>query len=424
MEYKKQEFNNFNIHYINTDRFKAINIEIFFTKEFNSKDIALSNLLCDIMNYTTKSYNTKNKCSIKKEELYSLKSYSKFGINGASDFINFTMEFLHPKYTEESMLEESLKFLKEVLFNPNVNNNSFDDKTFEILKSNLISKIKALNDDPSILSELNFRKVMYENTPTSYSSLGQKEEYEKINSKDSYSFYLNLFKNYKIDVIVLGELNPQYENYITDYIIKMFKNVKPVHKEKISLVINNKDISKPKQVRQKADFNQSQLIMGYRFKDVSDYELKFVFSLYNIMLGNLPNAILFSKLRSKNSLCYGVSSSRNIYNPSLIISSGINKVNADKAIKLITDCVKDMTRLSKITPLFKVSLKTVNTILNDYYDDSRSIIDYYYNSEFESIDDIEIRRQKLMEVKPEEITALAKKVHLSATYLLEGEAEE
>lgn len=424
MEYKKQEFKNFNIHYINTNRFKAINIEIFFTKNFDYNDIPLSNLLCNIMNYSTKKYNTKNKYSIKKEDLYSLKTIAKFGINGASNFINFSLEFLHPKYTENKMIEESLEFLKEILFNPNVSNNAFDNKIFEIVKNSLVSKIKAIKDNPSILSELNFRKIMYENTPTAYSSLGQKEDYDKINANDLYKFYLKLFNDYKIDIFILGELNNEYEDLITNYFIKLLKNINITNKEKISLFIKTKEEKRINKVKEKFDFNQSQLIMGYRIKDISEYELRYVFSLYNIILGNVPNSILFSKLRGENSLCYGVTSNRNLYNPSLIISSGINKVNSDKATKLITNCIKDMTNLSKIKPLFNVSLKSINTILNDYYDDVKSIIDYYYNNEFESIDDIELRRQKLTQIKPEEVVMFAKKVYLTTTYLLEGEAEE
>ena len=100
MEYKKIENNEYNIHIINSNRFKTMCIELVLTKEFNEKDIAYSNLLTGNMVYSTKKYNTKNKIAIAGEELYGARVSSSYSISGKCQSLSFSLGFLNPKYTE------------------------------------------------------------------------------------------------------------------------------------------------------------------------------------------------------------------------------------------------------------------------------------------------------------------------------------
>lgn len=423
MEYKKLTRDNFNIHFIRTDRFKAINIDIFFTKKFKKEDISYANLLCNMLVYTSKKYNTKNKYAIKLEELYSMKCGSTFGLRGSSEYINLGIEFINPKYTEKSMYIESLNFLKEVLFNPDIEKDKFNEKIFDINKNNLKTQLDTLKTNPSLFSSLQYRSVMYAGTATAHCVLGKEKDYDKINSKNLYNFYKTLFRDFKIDIVVVGEIETEEEQIIFDAIDNMFKNITPKKLKSFDLYIKYKHNSKVNQVIEKGKFNQSKLYMGYRFKDISEVELKYVLTLYNIILGNINNSVLFESLRTKNYLCYHIGSRKNTYNTSITINSGINKVNFDKAVKLIKQSIKDMTKEEKIKPKLNIALKAMNTILNDYYDDVYSIIDYYYNLEFETLDSIEERREKLMNVKVEDIVNLGNKAYLTTIYMLEGENE-
>ncbi len=423
MEYKKLSRNNFNIHFIKTDRFKAINVDIFFTKEIQKEDISYSNLLCNMLVYTSKKYNTKNKYSIKLEELYSMKCSSNFGRNGNAEYINLSIEFINPKFTENSMYEESLSFFKEILFNPHVEKGRFNEKVFEISKNSLMTQLNALKANPSLLSELNYRNIMYTGTPTAHSILGTNKDYNKINSKKLYNFYKRLFRDFKIDIVVVGDIDNESEKTIVDLIDDMLKNVTPKRLKPLNLFIKYKHSSKVKEVIEKGKFNQSQLYLGYRFKSINEFELKYVLTIYNIILGNVGNSILFESLRTKNSLCYSIVSRKNVYDTSITINSGINKVNYEKAVELVKQSILDMSDENKIKSKLNVALKTMNTLLNDYYDDVYAIIDFYYNSEFEVLDSIEEKREKLMNITANDIVNLAKKSYLTTIYMLEGENE-
>ena len=74
-----------------------------------------------------------------------------------------------------------------------------------------------------------------------------------------------------------------------------------------------------------------------------------------------------------------------------------------------------------INSLYNYALKTINTYLNNYYDDVTSQINKYYIGEFEITEDIETLREKLNSVTVDEIVELNKKINIQTIYLLKGD---
>ena len=376
MEYKKIIKNNITYHLINTDRFKTITVTLFFTKDFNKNDIVYGNYLTNNLVYSTKKYNTKNKIVEHGEDLYGAKISSSFGINGKCETISFTLDFINPKYTEEKYMDLSLDFLKELLLNPNVNNKEFNKDFFEIIKSDGIASVKNIKDNP------------------------------------------NLFANgtYRLDICVLGEV----DNEIIDKIHSMFGHIKSNNK-KYKFKIESKFDLKVNEKIDSLDFNQSKLYIGYKLDPMSFHEFNHVLRVYNTILGTMNDSILFNVVREANSLCYSIGSYVTRYNPSLTIYAGINKKNYDKTIELIKECVESMSDKKVLERLFDSAKKMINTYINNYYDDSISQINHYFNSEFENLEDVEIAREKINEVTIDEIIEINKKIHLNTIYMLKGD---
>ena len=136
---------------------------------------------------------------------------------------------------------------------------------------------------------------------------------------------------------------------------------------------------------------------------------------------NIDLEYLFNIVREEHSLCYTVGSYYSKYNPSLTIYAGINKVNYEESVKLIKECVNLMSDKTTVERLFDSSLKTINTYLNNYYDDVTSQINEYYKKEFEETESVEELRSNINKVTIDEVINLNKKISLSTIYLLRGE---
>ena len=417
MEYKKITEDNSTLHLINTDRFKSMSIVVFLTKKFNKDDIPYGNLLCKNMVYTSKKYNTKNKMAIIGEELYGASVSASFGISGKTESYVFSLDFLNPKYTDSSYLESSIDFLCEILFNPNVKDNAFESSYFNITKKDAISSVLSLKDKPNLYARVEYSKLMYKGTETAYSSIPNLKDLESITEKDLYEEYTKLFNgDYKIDIAVYGEL----DSSVQDIIKRKFKNVKS-NNEKLTMYINHKYKDEVQEKVDSLPFNQSKLYIGYRLKELDYHELNHVLRVYNTILGTMNDSILFNVVREEHSLCYSIGSYYSKYNPSLTIYAGINKINYKKSVELIKECVESMKDKKVLERLFDSAKKTINTYLNNYYDDLTAQINQYYQREFDTVEDVETIRENINKVTIDEVIKLNDKISLSTIYLLKGD---
>lgn len=419
MEYRKMNNEGYTLHLINTDRFKTMNIVIFLSREYNRKEVALSSLLTQNMVYTSKKYNTKSKMASIGEDLYGARVSAGFGVSGKLENFTFSLDFLNPKYTEDKYLDLTLDFFCETLFNPNIENNGFKEEYFNIIQKDSITSLKAMKDNPGAYASKQYSKIMYKGTPSEYGSTPEIKDIENITPQNLYEFYKKIFtEEYKIDITVIGEI----DDNIVSKINERFKSLKGnKYNEPISLTLKTKD-----EVIEKIEsmpFNQSKLYMGYKLNDLTPHEKNHVLRVYNTILGTMNDSILFNIVREANSLCYSIGSYTTKYTPSLTIYAGINKTNYDKTVSLIKECVSLMSDKKTIERLFDSAKKTINTYLNNYYDDVTSQINHYWFSEFETIEDIEYQREKINEVTIEEVIELNKKISLSTIYLLKGDNE-
>ncbi len=421
MEYKKIVKENYNIHIINTDRFKTISLSVTFSNKFNKDDMPYLNLLTKNLISSTKKYKTSSSLAILGEELYGSSVSASFGINGNIERMMLSLEFLNPKYTERSMIKESILFFNECLFNPNVNKNRFDDNYFEINKNNVINGLKSIKDNPYSYAFIKYKNEMYKGTPISYNLYNDINKIETIKNEDVYNFYLKVIKNFKIDLFLVG--NIINENEYIKYLDKIFSKNENNFNSKLNYETNDLNIDK-KTLKETRKFSQSQLFIGYTFKDLTDYEKKYVLTFYNAILGGVNNSLLFTEIRENNSLCYSIDSfiTREPY--SLVIETEIDKSNCDKAISLIDEVIKKMNNKKDIEQLFYTARENINTSINNFYDSTVTMVEHYYKKEFCDTDDIEIRREKFMNVSLEDIIKISKKIHKKVTYLLEGDMNE
>ncbi|MDD6272745.1 MAG: pitrilysin family protein [bacterium] len=417
MEYKKIEYDNYTFHLINTNRFKSVSVVLFYSKKFNKDDIAYGNLLSRNLVYSSKKYNTKNKMASKGEDLYGSKVEISYCLTGNIQEFVISLDFLNPKYTDNKYMDESLDFLYEIIFNPNIENNGFKEDYFNIIKNDVISGINSIKDNPNLYASINYAKHMYEGTSGEYSTIAKLEDVEKINPTDLYEFYKKLNSGeYRIDLIVYGDVDDGIINKINS----KFKKLNGSN-ELLNLVVNHKYKNNVKEIIEPLPFNQSKLYIGYRLNELNYHEMAHVLKVYNTILGTMNDSILFNIVRENNSLCYSIGSFYSKYNPSLTIYAGINKDNYEKTVELIKECVNLMRDKNTLERLFEPAKKTINTYLNSYYDDMASQINKYYYDQFMESEDVETYRDNINKVTIDEVINLNDKINLSTIYLMKGD---
>lgn len=414
MNYKKIKRDNYNLHLINTDRFKTITVSLKFTKKYNREESVYFKLLERVLPINgTENYKSVNDITKKLESLYNANIGYKFYVTSENMTFETNLRIINPKYTKEDTYKESFDLFKEILTKPTLKNNQF--KYFDLQKDNLINSILNVKDDLRSYSSLKFQEIFYKGTVYAENNYKNIKLFEDMESKKLYENYKKLFSEFKIDVFVIGEFD---EEVLTKYMEELMKGFKS--KDNYTKDLYTKVKCKESLVKDKFKESQSSLLIGLNINGLTDEERDYKLILYNTILGSMNNSVLFVNVREKNSLCYSIGSTISKFTETMIIRSGISSDSFDDAVRLIKESLEEMKDEKKVDKLLKNAKKTLNIAYNDFYESSNKIIDYYFIREFTILPSIEERREKVMNLTSKDVTDIAKKVSIGLIYLMEG----
>lgn len=418
VEYIKKELPSYNLHMIKTDKFKSTYIEVIFENKIKKEDITKCNFLSSFLTYSTKKYNTKSKFAKKVEELYAASVFSNVYRLGNYLNLDFNMRVLNDKYTEKGLFENAIDFLSEIIFNPNVENNSFENKTFQVIKYNEQTQIDRFMEDKRGYSLLKTLQLYDENAAYSYNLKGYTEDLNKITSKNIYDYYKEFIKCNNIDIFVIGDLDFSYTEKIITEKIKFDNNKK---KNDQFIIQYKKHRDTIQEVVETDNTNQSKLTIACSLENMTKYEKDYVLNIYNIILGGSADSKFFKNIREKFSLCYYISSNAYKLDNILTISSGINKENYSKMLILIKKELQDMQDGKFDEEDIEKAKKYYISALEEIEDNPSQMIASYYAYDKLKIDDLETRKKKIKKVTKDEIILLASKVYIDTIFLLGGD---
>lgn len=426
MKYKKISSYSYNLHIIKTNKFKTVTVQVNFKRKVQKEEITYRNMIVNMLCESTNAYPSKRLMTVATEDLYNLFYRGMNYISGKYSIMNYTATFLNEEYTEKGMLDESIKFLADLIFKPNIvkNNNqlSFNEENFiqsyNFLKDNIISQ----KENPDEYAKTKMLESMEPNSCISYRSVGYLEDLEKITSKNLYKYYESILNSDIIDIFVIGNVN---ERHISKIISENFSHIKTLKKPTSSHFVRpQKHRLIPKTIRERHKINQSKLVLGYKIDKMTDFELRYVLNVYSYILGGGPDSKLFKTVREKNSLCYYISSASQPLNSILMIRSGINKKDFKKALSLIKKETLSMKK-GKFSDddIIKAKITYINS-LKELEDSSESLLSLYAGIEYLNSDTLEDRFKKINKVTKEDVIKLSNKIHLDTIYLLEGDIDE
>ena len=414
MEYICYNMNAYNLHIVNTKKFKTITVDICFREKINKDEITLRNLLKEIMVNASYDYPSERELIKATEELYDLKLLTSTYRIGNYNFLSMKIRFLNEKYTEKGMNYASIKLLLDLIFKPKL------DADFEKCKNKIEKSILSLNDNKvkyAISKLLESTKDM----PYSYNFYGNIEDLNKITIEDIKKCYENLLTNDIIDIFVVGEVNSEE---IKNIFKENFK-VKTFHKVDNKVIVKElTPRTKTNIIREQDDINQIQLTILCSLNSITEYERKYVSLVYSEMLGGSANSILFDTVREKNSYAYYVNSIIKPYDNNMIIYSGIHEDNEKEVIKLIKKCLKDITKGKFNDEIFLSSKNTIISSLKASLDNPIGIINNCLSNILVSSPTIEEKIKIIEKITKEEVINFSKKITIHTIYILEGSNEE
>ena len=419
VKYNREKLGN-GIHYttlINKSQ-KMNTIIIHLVTPLSIETASVNALIPCILSGSSKNYPTLTALTQKLSSLYGAFLKGSVSKVGDSQDITLTAGCINNRYTfdGENITEETASLLAECLIDPNIENNRFYEKDFELKKQELLDSIDAEINDKRSYAFKRANSNIYRNEPAAVSVGGNREQAEKITAGSAYAQYKELLKTAQIEIFFVGaEESESCRNILADAFSKIDRSYGgDNHSERSILKEELCRITEPH------DVVQSKMVMAFK----TDYENTVSMKLMNAIFGATPISKLFMNVREKLSLCYYCSSGYNDKKGVLYVDSGVEHANTGKAEAEIINQLEAVQNGNFSDDEMENARRSIINSWKGVNDGARSIAEWYFIQSYSGRSDSpEEQITKLMNVTREDIIAAAKSLKLDTVYVLTGKED-
>ncbi len=422
MKYQKYEFDTYNIYTIQTNKFKNCHMEILFYDNAKKEELGLRNFLVDFMCHSSKKYPKRKDLVIQLEELYQSFLYGVSSKVGNMVLSSFVYDFLNPEYVnDEKYLQNVLKLPFEVIEHPNATNNAFDERTFKIIQKRILRDIEAIKENATNYALRQALLNMDKDSITASSVLGTKEDVEQITPESLYEYYQKFYANSLCNIYIIGDLNM---DEVVKIINKNFHN-NCLKNHRVEAFVENKSRKKELVVKEKSEFCQTNLVMGFNLEKLTKEErFATLYFFDEIFCSGGLKSKLYSSLREENQLCYSVSSISAKYDNLYYVYVGLDKKNVSLAVKLIKKCMKEMAQGKISEEEMEMAQNQLQTSLDVVFDNQNSLINNYVFHSIVGTPLFEELKEAYQKITVKDLKSLGKKLKLNFIYELQSKEGE
>ena len=283
MNYKKTEIKNgVNLHIINTNKFKTNLLAIFITVPLTKENVTKNALIPMILRSGSMNLKSQEQISIELEEMYGSSFDCGIDKTGDSHVLRFYLETINDNFlpNKEKLLEKSINDIIEIVFNPLIENEKFNEEYVIREKENLKQIIDGKIDNKAVYALDRCIEEMYKDKPYGLYRFGYIEDLEKINSQNLYEYYKELISECKIDIFISGEMPEEIEKTVIEN--NIINNLQDRDTE--FLKENSKsNENEERQIEENMEITQGKLVIGLDI-DTQKREEKYIALVYNAIL--------------------------------------------------------------------------------------------------------------------------------------------
>ena len=408
------------LHLIETNKFKTNLLAVFLTTPLQKETVTKNALIPAVLRRGSQNMKTQDEISIALEEMYGASFDCGIDKIGDDQILKFYLETINNEFLpeQEDNFKKAINILLEVVFNPLLENNHFNNEYVEGEKNNLKQVIEGRKDSKALYALERCVEEMYKNNPYSLYKYGNTEDLKNINADNLYEQYKALINNCKIDIFISGDIK---ENVKEDVFNN--ENIEKLNAREAKYIINNKENRKKEEkqeqeVSDSMDINQGKLIIGLDVLQENDND-KYTALVYNAILGGTPTSKMFQNVREKNSLAYTASSSFIRQKANIFIKCGIDIPNYKKALEIIKEQLEDMKKGEFTAANIDEAKNNIISTIKFIPDEQDTELMYYFSQELSGYEmSYENYINKVNEIKKEDIIELAKRIQINTIYFL------
>lgn len=409
-----------NPYIIKNKNYSTITFSIIFPCNYDKLDVYNVILLRQLLMNSSFKYKTEQEFKQEKEKRLIITLNCQTKIMHNNMFIMFKFTIPDPKKVRDFDIDKAIEFLYEVIYNPNIIDNEFDNNQFsrerDYLKFSIENSLKKIYTYgyQQFINEIDDIGDIKNNI---YSNL---ELLENSNPKKLYEYYKkNIINNTPI-CIVYGNITNKYINDLYYKYFKVNNNDITIYKDYSAYM---KPTKKTKLLEENTHYNQSVIYMAYKVDKMKDKDRLFFNLLCNILNSKDTN-LIFNKLRTENNLIYSHTFDGYLNSGLIIIEAYINKENKEKTIAAIKEIFDSLSDKSYIEECIKKINKGIELYLIDLMDSKYYVLDNFIEKKIKFNIPLEEIYKKYQKLDIDKFIEFLDRVKLDTIYFLKGDNNE
>lgn len=406
-----------NLYYIQDDKYKTVSVSMCLHRPVSRGEVTKNSLLAGVLKAGTGRYPAMKDINRHLEKLYGTAYDITVSRKGGTQTLTATFSVIDEKVAGENVLPDVFDMMFEFMFNPATENGGFVKKIVQTEKKNLKESIEGIINDKRAYASIRCLEEMCKDESAGISEYGYVEDLEQIDEKNLYEHYSSIITESPIDIFVVGmcDIDSVAKN-LTEGFSKIQFNIASANFD-----IVKADSAGNNNVEEKFDVVQGKLVMGLRtFTDFKD-DLYYPLLVGNSIFGAGSHSKLFNNVREKSSLAYYVSSKLDKYSEIMLISSGIEFANFERAKTEILNELDKVVAGDFTAEEEEKGKRFLISQFRSYYDNPYAMKDFYLGQMlYGEICTVEEVVDKINKVTKEQITEAFSKIVLDTVYFLKG----
>lgn len=422
---KVTSFNGIDIFRIDTDKFKTSSIHFFFQDNLTRESVTKNALLPAVMRRGSEALPTLRDISMQLEKLYGASFDCGVTKKGESHVIHFYTEFLSRRYIPDGTdsFRSGFDLLFGIITRPAFENGRFRGDYLAQEKEKMRMLIESRVNDKMQYSVDRCLEEVCRDEPYGIFDYGFIGDLENITADELTDHYRKVMESYPLQVYLIGSISEAEIQTVTDRLASLAR------KEPLQLkggFAEKRDIS-ARYVTEKMNVSQGKLCLGFRTNTAPDSGSFQALMVYNGILGGGIHSKLFQNVREKASLAYYSYSRLEKFKGLMVISSGIETANKEKALEIILKQLEDIKNGVISDYELEAAVKSMETGIKSLRDSQINIVDFFLSQTIAGTqDNFNDIIEKVKRVTEEEIMQAAGNIALETVYFLapEGTGEE
>jgi predicted Zn-dependent peptidase len=420
---KVYEKNGISFFHIKSEKFKTVRIDVFFIEPLNKEKASSNAIIPFVLKRGSESYPDQQKLAMRLEELYGAGLSANVMKKGENQIIHFNADFVSDQYTagKTKLFDEIGNLVIEIITKPALENGSFNSNYFEQEKGNLIQRIKSRVNDKVHYSLLRCMEEMCKDELFAVYEDGDEESAKALTREKVYEDYAALLRESPVYVYISGIVSDsEIKTFVDKFDSIRRNNIK-------SIVVPNvkKDIPEVRRIEEPMDISQGKLCLGFRTQTEANSPDYYPLAIYNGILGGGVQSKLFQNVREKESMAYFAFSRLEKFKGLMVVCSGIDISNREKAEKVIAEQLTAIRNGDISDFEMDATKKTFETGIKSMQDSQGAMVDFFLSQHISNINEnIDTFLERLLEVSKQDVVRISERITPDTVYFLTSLSEE